>query len=142
MKHLELVTLRIGMSKREKKILLLMHLMALLAIALSVIEPYVQWLLITAVIISGIVYHRRRYFIGDTERLLRYSEDYGWQLFTGDSFAQIRILGSTVLTPLAIFFHYELQGKNHYLVIFNDAMDEIDFRRLTVYLKITVSTEE
>jgi len=141
MKHLELATLRIGMSKREKKVLLLMHLMALLAIALSAIEPYVQWLLIAVVIFSGIVY-RRCYFIGDTERLLRYSEDYGWQLFTGGSFAQIRILGSTVLTPLAIFFHYELQGKNHYQVIFNDAMDEIDFRRLTVYLKITVSTEE
>ncbi|MBU2571633.1 MAG: hypothetical protein KJ725_16725 [Gammaproteobacteria bacterium] len=141
MKHLELVTLQIGMSKREKKILLLMHLMSLLAIALSAIEPYVQWLLIAVVIFSGIV-SRRRYFIGDTERLLRYSEDYGWQLFTGDSFAQIRILGSTVLTPLAIFFHYELQGKNHYQVIFNDVMDEIDFRRLTVYLKITVSTEE
>ncbi len=141
MKHLEMVTLRIGMSKLEKKILLLMHLMALLAIALSAIEPYVQWLLIAVVIFSGIVC-RRRYFIGDTERLLRYSEDYGWQFFTGDSFAQIRILGSTVLTPLAIFFHYELQGKNHYQVIFNDVMDEIDFRRLTVYLKITVSTEE
>lgn len=141
MNHLELVTLRIGMSKREKKILLLMHMMALLAIVLSAIEPYVKWLLITLVIFSSIVY-RRRYFIGDTERLLRYSEDYGWQLFTGDSFAQIRIIGSTVLTPLAIFFHYELQGKNHYQVIFNDAMNEIDFRRLTVYLKITGSTEE
>ncbi|WP_404361370.1 protein YgfX [Methylotuvimicrobium sp. KM1] len=141
MKHLELVTLRIGISKREKKILLLMHLIALLAIALSAIEPYVKWLLITLVIFSSIVY-RRRYFIGNTERLLRYSEDYGWQLFTGDSFAQIRIIGSTVLTPLAIFFHYELQGKNHYQVIFNDAMNEIDFRRLTVYLKITGSTEE
>lgn len=141
MKHLELVTFRIGISKREKKILLLMHMMALLAIVLSAIEPYVQWRLIAVVIFSGIVY-RRRYFIGDTERLLRYSEDYGWQLFTGDSFAQIRILGSTVLTPLAIFFHYELQGKNHYQVIFNDAMNEIDFRRLTVYLKITGSTKE
>lgn len=140
MKHLELVTLRIGMSKREKKILLLMHMMALLAIVLSAIEPYVQWLLITAVAFSGIVCSR--YFISDTERLLRYSEDYGWQLFTGDRFAQIRILGSTVLTPLAIFFHYELQGKNHYQVIFNDAMDETDFRRLTVYLKITGSTRE
>jgi hypothetical protein len=118
-----------------------MHLMALLAIALSAIEPYVQWLLIAVVIFSSIVYHRR-YFIGDTERLLRYSEDYGWQLLTGDRFAQIQILGSTVLTPLAIFFHYELQGKNHYQVIFNDAMNEIDFRRLTVYLKITGSTEE
>ncbi|WP_341328794.1 protein YgfX [Methylotuvimicrobium sp. KM2] len=141
MKHLELVTFRIGMSKREKKILLLMHVMALLAIVLSAIELYVQWLLIAVVIFSGIVY-RRRYFIGDTERLLRYSGDYGWQLFTGGSFAQIRILGSTVLMPLAIFFHCELQGKNHYQVIFNDAMNEIDFRRLTVYLKITVSTEE
>ncbi|MGD7035272.1 protein YgfX [Methylotuvimicrobium buryatense] len=141
MKHLELVTLRIGISKRENKILLLMHMMALLAIVLSAIEPYVQWLLITAVAFSGIVY-RRRYFISDPERLLRYSEDFGWQLFTGESFAQIRILGSTVLTPIAIFFHYELQNKKHYQVIFNDAMDEIDFRRLTVYLKITGSTEE
>lgn len=118
-----------------------MHMIALLAIALSAIEPYVKWLLIAAVIFNGIVC-RHRYFMSDTERLLRYSEDYGWQLFTGDRFAQIRILGSTVLTPLAIFFHYELQGKNHYQVIFNDAMDEIDFRRLTVYLKITGSTEE
>lgn len=118
-----------------------MHMMALLAIVLSAIEPYVQWLLITAVAFSGIVY-RRRYFISDPERLLRYSEDFGWQLFTGESFAQIRILGSTVLTPIAIFFHYELQNKKHYQVIFNDAMDEIDFRRLTVYLKITGSTEE
>ncbi len=140
MKHLEIVTLRIGMSNREKKILLLMHMMALLAIGLSAIEPFLKWLLITVVVFSGIVY-RHRYSIKDAERLFRYSEDYGWQLFKQDRFVQIRILGSTVLTPLVIFLHYEWQGKNYYQVIFNDAMGKNDFRRLTVYLKITGSIE-
>lgn len=140
MKHFDSLTVRVGTSRREVKLRWLMHAMALLAIALSAMEPAIKGMLIAVVALSAIAY-RRWHLVNDAELVLRNSEDYGWQIICADQCIPIRILGSTVLTPFVICLHYQSQNKIYYRVIFNDAMDENEFRRLNVYLKISGPAE-
>lgn len=140
MNQQDFLHLQMGSSRLENRIFLAMHVLAILAIAHSAIELYLKFLLIPFIMMSGAIYRRRK-LNSNVGWSLRYSSDFGWEVESEESYSPIRILGTTVITPLAIFLHYELQGKTHHRAIFNDAISERDFRRLTVQLKIAGPSE-
>lgn len=67
---------------------------------------------------------------------IRYHDASGWNI----NDESVRILTSTVVTPFAIWLHFQPQGaRKQALLIVNDAMPEHDFRQLIVKLKLSAT---
>jgi len=67
---------------------------------------------------------------------IRYHEAAGWNI----NDEAVRILPSTVVTPFAIWLHYQApSARRQALLIVNDALPEPEFRRLLVKLKISAA---
>jgi toxin CptA len=66
-------------------------------------------------------------------RKLRYTDKLGWELSTGEDYAAVAILKSTVITTEFIFLH--LKDKSA-ICIANDALNVDGYRQLIVKLKM------
>ncbi|MGR9013688.1 MAG: protein YgfX [Gammaproteobacteria bacterium] len=136
-KHEPTLLVELKPSKRLKRLLVVIHLLAL-GSSLANALPVVVKLILTA----GINLHlwltikqlpSKRYII-------KHTEAFGWEISDGSDFEPIQILNSTVTTVFAIFLHFNKNTHKQSLLIINDALAEDDYRRLIVRLKTAGKT--
>lgn len=129
----ETLFFKIGDSKLHKQLCFGLHFLSVFACWLADLPISLQSVL-TAVIVYLWWVNNRSANID-----LRYTTGKGWQVsWDRESFLAAIILETTVITPVAIFLHYgnEQQGFRA-VIIANDSLSAIDYRRLMVKLKLS-----
>lgn len=117
--------------------LIIIHsLTAFSSLANALIWPYK--LIVLLMVGYSLFFYLRYYQSRFQPYEIRYSENLIWQLAIGDDdFQAIEVLPSSVITVWLIVLHFRLgKSKQQRLVIFNDALDDKDYRALAVALKI------
>lgn len=122
-------------SALQRRFLTIVHLVALMALWVSAIEPFYKALLVLVIIISGWCYGRR-YGRSHGAVAIRYTDAFGWELSDNNDCQPIRILKSTVVMPWVIVLHYRVKNQTRHWAIFSDALSREGFIQLTVQLKI------
>ena len=115
-----------------QQLIIVLHMIAVFA-AISSALPVATKLLLALLI--GLNFKAIFPLVKTGQRIIRYSEHLGWEIFEGDTYKSITVLKSTVTTPFISFLH--IQGKPAILIAC-DALSEDDYRQLLVKLKITV----
>ena len=134
--------IKLGLSKRLKKLAILVHIIALGAITANALATTIKISLFTLSCLYYWLIVRRlkaKYYT------IKYTEALGWELSEGGDFAPIEILASTVITTHALFLHFKYRsqaqslkfGRKKFLLVLNDALDDEDYRWLVVKLKTT-----
>ncbi|GAB4269759.1 MAG: hypothetical protein Kow0065_19820 [Methylomicrobium sp.] len=128
----DVFVVEIGASSKEKRLVKVFALLAIIAVLQSAVALYLKIGLWTV-----IAYYTFRQLqqIDKIKLTIRFSYRSGWELKQDDSFEMIGILKSTVLTPQILFLHYKLKEKSYYRIIFDDATDPDRFRYLIMQLK-------
>jgi hypothetical protein len=111
------------------------HGLALIAVFLNNL-PWLLRIAIAVIVASDLWIKDKR--IKNESRIITYNDRSGWQLKTGANLESIDILTSTVVTPAVIFLHTKARPAQ---IIVHDALDEDDFRRLIVKLKLTIKQQ-
>lgn len=119
-------------SKQLKRLLVVMHALALGSSIANALPVAVKLALLT-----GICMHLRFMIkrIKTGQYKIKHTEALGWKISGGGDFESIQILNSTVITVFAIFLHFNKNARKQSLLIANDALSEDDYRRLIVRLK-------
>ena len=119
-------------SKRLKRLLAVMHMLALGSSIANALPVAVKLALST-----GIFMHLRFIIkrLKNEPYKIKHTEALGWEVSDGNGFEQVQILDSTVITIFAIFLHFSSNAHKRSLLIMNDALSEDDYRRLIVRLK-------
>lgn len=119
-------------SKRLKRLLVVMHVLALGSSIANALPFAVQLALLT-----GICLHLRFMIkrLKSGHYIVKQSEALGWEVSDGNDFKSIQVLNSTVITIFAIFLHFTDNTQKQSVLIVNDALSEDDYRRLIVRLK-------
>jgi toxin CptA len=116
----------------------LIHGLALLASVLNSLPILLKFGLL--IIVVGHFYFQLK-TLKTTHHRIEHNET-GWRLALDDSFEELEILPSTVISIFAIFLHFRADNKpKQTLVIVSDALAEEDYRCLIVRLKTTLSSE-
>ena len=134
--------IKLGLSKRLKKLVILVHIIALGAILANALATNMKISLFTLSCLHYWLTVRRlkaKYYT------IKHTEALGWELSGGGDFAPIEILASTVITTHALFLHFKYRSQaqslkishKKFLLILNDALDDEDYRWLVVKLKTT-----
>ncbi|MGZ5008176.1 MAG: protein YgfX [Methylobacter sp.] len=119
-------------SKKLKRLLVIIHLLALgssLAAALPIA--------VKLALLSGICLHLA-FTVKHCQSAqcdIKHTEISGWEIAEGNDFASIQILDSTVISVFAIFLHFKRGAERQTVLIMPDALSEDDYRRLIVRLK-------
>lgn len=129
-------------SKRLKRLVIIVHALALLA---SMANALVFSVKISLWVLIGLHYRFTGRRLTAKKVTVKYSESLGWELSEGVGFASIEILKSTVITTFALFLHYKyssqsllgMSGHKKTLLVSNDALTDKDYRHLIVKLKTT-----
>lgn len=67
---------------------------------------------------------------------IRHTDSLGWQAQINHQWTPIKVLDSTVLTPLIIFLHFtDSHHKKHAIPVFSDTLAQDQYRQLIVRLK-------
>jgi len=93
--------IKLGLSKRLKKLVILVHIIAFGAIMANALGATMKISLFTLNCLHYWLTVRRlkaKYYT------IKYSEALGWELSEGGDFAPIEILASTVITTHALFY--------------------------------------
>jgi len=127
--------LEIGDSKRLTILMGLIHALALLASVMNSLPIMLKCVLLITV--SSHFYVQRKQL--KTKHTIIEHNETGWKLAEGDSFEEIQILPSTVISIFAIFLHFKIDNNSKQtLVIVSDTLAEDDYRCLIVRLKTTL----
>lgn len=121
-------------SRRLKRLLIAMHLLALAASSANALPVIVKLALLIGISIQ-LNFTIKRLASGHCS--IKHSEAQGWAIDCDNDFAPIRILDSTVITVFAICLHFSRNGRKQSVLIVNDALSAEDYRRLIVRLKTT-----
>ncbi|HEY8218914.1 MAG TPA: protein YgfX [Methylobacter sp.] len=131
-KHESPLLVELNPSIQLKRLLIIMHLLALASSIANALPVIVKLALVI-----GIALHF--YFIltrlKSEQYAIRHSEASGWEIASGKDFKPVQILNSTVITLFAIFLHFDKNAHKQSVLIVNDALSEDDYRRLIVRLK-------
>lgn len=112
---------------------LVAHGLAFIAVLLN----NLPWLVRIAIVVIVVAdFWIQRQSIKKESRIITYNDRLGWQIKTGGDLEPIEILPSTVVTPVVIFLHIKAKPAQ---IIVHDALDDDDFRRLIVKLKLTIN---
>jgi len=114
----------------------IIHALAVYSCLIAVVPMVMKMVLPVGVLLHlMLILHQKAKLTG---LKLQYSPSQAWQLaIVGNNFDPIKILSSTVTTPLAIFLHFKKQsGKKQSMLIFKDAISSEAFRKLTVELRV------
>ena len=84
----------------------------------------------------SLYFYLQRYKQGFYTLMLKYSEQFSWELVEHDNFISMRVLKSTVLTPFVIILHVEIDKKYRSILVCRDAVSAEKYRQLFVALKI------
>lgn len=129
-------------SKRLKKAIIFVYLLALGAATVNALDVAVKIGLCALICAHGGLTVRR---LNAGNHTIRHSEALGWEILEGRDFVTIEILKSTVTTTFALFLHFKhgcqasswTPGHKKTWLILNDALAGDDYRRLIVKLKTT-----
>ena len=129
-------------SKRLKRLVIIVHALALLAGMANALTFPVK---ISLWVLIGLHYWASGRRLNAKTVTLKHTESLGWELSEGVDFASIEILKSTVITTFALFLHYRYRsqpqsrifGHKKTRLVLNDALADKDYRRLIVKLKTT-----
>jgi hypothetical protein len=123
----------VGPSRRLKYALLAGHGLAMVACLISALPWPGKFLLC---LMLPVHFYFASNNAGRRQVAIGYLESAGWVIDD----EPVAILPSTVLTPFAIWLHYQPQSaRKKALLIVKDAMPAAEFRRLTVKLKISAA---
>jgi len=119
------------------------HILALSAAIMNAL-PAILKLFVASAVVANFYFALKK--ISDVRHIVRYSEALGWEIAENGDFESVRILNSTVLTRFAVWLHTETHRHSGFfgkakksILIMDDALSEVDFRRLIVKLKTTVA---
>jgi hypothetical protein len=134
--------LALSPSKRLKKLVIFVHMIALGAIMSNALVFAIKISLCAFICMHCWLTVRR---INAEHFTIRYTEALGWEVSEGCDFTSVEIIKSTVITTFALFLHFnhssQVQswkpGHKKTLLVLNDALGEEDYRCLIVKLKTT-----
>ena len=131
-KHEPPLQLELKPSKQLKRLLVVMHVLAMGASFANALP-----LAVKLVLLSGLIIHLAYMFRHLSDRVckIKQTEAFGWELADSNDFEAIQILESTVITTFAIFLHFIKNTHKCSLLIVNDALTEDEYRRFIVRLK-------
>ncbi len=131
-KHEPSLLLELKPSRRLKRLLVVMHALAMASSIANALPVAVKLALL-----AGIYLHLRFILkrLKSERHKIKHTEASGWELSDGNDFESIQILNSTVISLFAIFLHFNKDAHRQSVVIVNDALSEDDYRRLIVRLK-------
>lgn len=67
---------------------------------------------------------------------IRYSQKNGWEIKReNERFQAVEILPSTWISMWLVLIHFQYENRSYVWPIFLDAMRQVEFRRLRVYLQ-------
>jgi hypothetical protein len=116
-----------------KQFLDLSHLLALAACISSSIPMLVK-VLLCAVCCAHYFFIISR--LDKKHYIIKHSVAQGWEIMQQEDFVSIQIEHSTVVSLLAVFLHFRTEDNvKKTLVLVNDSLTELDFRRFIVRLK-------
>jgi hypothetical protein len=131
-KHGESFSVKLQPSKKLQRLFIAIHLLALCASFANAL-PFVLKLAVAAFI--GLNFKMTFHKFINEKHSIKHSEKLGWAISNGADFEAVEILASTVITTVFIFL--QIQDKPS-IIIASDALNEDDYRRFIVKLKITV----
>lgn len=131
-KHEPSLLFELKPSKRLKRLLIVIHALALGSSIANALPITIKLALLT-----GICMHLRftTKHLTSEQYKIKHTEALGWEISDGNDFEPIQILNSTVITVFAIFLHFTNNAHKQSVLIVNDALSEDDYRRLIVRLK-------
>jgi hypothetical protein len=124
----------VAQLKPSKKLQRLVIVIYLLAFATSFANALPMYLKLILVLVIGLNFKRSFPILKQERHKIKYTEKLGWQISGSGEFESIEISKSTVITTTFIFLHIHNKSA---ILIANDALNENDYRELTVRLKIT-----
>lgn len=123
-------------SKQHEKLLNVLHVLAILACAVSGMEVVFKTALIGSILVLKVMANGSRQ---SGIYQLRFTDFSGWEMaFEHNHYNRVTISESTVVTAFAIFLHCNMQNQtSKTLLIANDSLSKNDFRRLIVRLRLS-----
>lgn len=123
-------------SQLHEKLLKVLHVLAILACAVSTMGAIFKMALIGSILVLRMTANRGRQ---SGIYQLRFTEFSGWEMaFEHNDYNRVTISESTVVTAFVIFLHCNMQNQtSKTLLIANDSLSKNDFRRLIVRLRIS-----
>jgi hypothetical protein len=131
-KHEAPLLVELRPSRRLKRLLAVMHLLALASSIANALPVIVKLVLVIGI---GLHFYLALTRLKSEQYAIRHSETSGWEIASGNNFKPVQILNSTVITLFAIFLHFDKNAHKQSVLIVNDALSEDDYRRLIVRLK-------
>ncbi len=130
-------------SKRIKKMVIIIHILALCASLANTLDFAIK---ISLFALIGIHYWLAVRRLNAEHYTIKHTEAFGWEVSEGCDFASVEILKSTVITTFALFLHFKQNSlaqswksvHKKTLLVLNDALASEDYRYLIVKLKTTV----
>lgn len=119
-------------SKRLKRLLVMMHALAL-GSSIANTLPLTAKLTLSAGLCMHLWFIIKR--LKNQQFIIKHTEALGWEISGGNDFKPVQILDSTVVTLYAIFLHFNKNAHKQSVLIVNDALSEDDYRRLITRLK-------
>lgn len=120
-------------SRRLRYLIAVIHLLTTGACLANALPTAIKLGVITLIAANFIRVNRN---LNSESKQIWYSGKSGWEISTAVDHEAIEIVGSSVISTGVIFLHSKDKLP---IVIFQDALDERDFRQLIVLLKMTVS---
>jgi xanthine/uracil/vitamin C permease (AzgA family) len=131
-KHEAPLLVELRPSRRLKRLLAVMHLLALASSIANALPVIVKLALVIGI---GLHFYLALTRLKSEQYAIRHSETSGWEIASGNDFKPVQILNSTVITLFAIFLHFDKNAHKQSVLIVNDALSEDAYRRLIVRLK-------
>lgn len=132
-KHELPLLLELKPSKRLKRLLVVIHVLAMGSSIANTLPITVKLALLTGICLHLCFVINR---LKNQQCKIKQSEALGWTILSdGNDFEPIQILNSTVITVFAIFLHFNKNTHKQAVLIASDALSEDDYRRLIVRLK-------
>jgi toxin CptA len=138
-KHEPPLLLTVKPSKQLKRLLAVLHVLALASSFANTLPLAIKLSLSTIICIQ--LYYSVNRLQNDIYKI-KHTEAMGWEIANNHDFKPIEILHSTVISLFAIFLHFNNNGKKQSALIASDALAEEDYRCLIVRLKTTGLAKE
>lgn len=131
-KHEPPLLVELKPSKRLKRLLVIMHVLALSSSIATTLPAAVKLALLTGISMNFLFIIKH---LKSKQHKIKHTDALGWEISDGNDFIPIQILNSTVISVFAIFLHFTKNAHKHSILIINDALTEDDYRGLIVRLK-------
>ena len=119
------------------------HLLALISVWVSALNPLMQGSLSLALFCSGYYAVKRYYLLGSTESISAiYRFGNQWKLvFYGGRSVEVTLFNELYITSwfISVRFHEHKRRRNHAVALFYDSADQNELRKLRVWLTLSTS---